>query len=116
MAEYGLGILRYPDADRHEDNDGILHHYITSNVPFMDPPVKTLGIYSNTPIVGVFINGTDAEVDLYIHHLGSIVRTFLQTQCIPYISLYYEDDFGIFIEFKNMRDLIHFYDLSLIHI
>ena len=43
MTEYGLGIHRYKGADKHEDNDGILHHYIETNVPFMNPPNKDLG-------------------------------------------------------------------------
>ena len=110
MTEYGLGIHRYKGADKHEDNDGILHHYIETNVPFMNPPIKTLAIYNNTPIVGIFINESDSIVDVYVHFLEAIVRAFLLTEQIPHISIYYEDDFGVFVEFRSMKNLIDFYE------
>ena len=103
--------MEYPcdPADNNKDNNVMIHHYIASNIPRMDPPITTLSVYTNTPIVGVFINEADDVVDKYVHFLESIVRRFLRAEKIPYVSLCNEEDMGVFVEFRNMQNLVDFY-------
>ena len=98
-----MAMLTNGEYQFHPSNSVMYHHYISANLPMMDPPIYTCTTYTMSPVVRVFTENPDIDlipevsVELYLKEHG------LEAS---YVSLSDEGEIGIFVEMKHLKGVI----------
>ena len=94
-------ISRNMMTNGESSNSAMYHHYISANLPFMDPPLFTPTTHTMSPVARVFTENLDVELIP-----ETSVGQYLAENGLSYVSLSDEEEMGIFVELNDMKGVI----------